>query len=207
MHADLMSVHWVHRGVPVLIDSGTWSYRFGASHAAVPGVRLRQYLCGPEAHNGVVIDKVDPLGTLKNDFRAGPVNAYVAHDVAAAGESIALTQARMTAPEAYAGFVRGVVHVREKYFVVYSKLPRNAEGKDVHFPLQLDPKVRIVSREAGVVALLVNDGTAIDVVFSQGVQLSDTGGAENAAAHGWVSPHYGELTRAPESIHSKSRDD
>lgn len=194
MHADLMSVHWVHRGTPILVDSGTWSYRFRSTHPALPAVRLRPYLCGPHAHNGVVIDDVDPLGTLHGDFRPGTASAYVTHEVVEAGTDLALVQARISAPEPYAGFVRGVVHVRGQYFLVYSRLPQDAEHRDAYFPLHFDPKVGMTAENEGVVALAREGNSEARVSFTRGAL---SGIDSLTAGYPWASHHYGELARAP----------
>src|SRR5205814_2575183 len=62
MHADLLSVYLKSRGQPVIVEAGTYTYRTAAGD-------WREYLTGPEAHNGLSIAGHDPLGRSHGDFR------------------------------------------------------------------------------------------------------------------------------------------
>lgn len=205
MHADLMSVCLVHEGVPMLVDSGTCTYRFGSSGNAAGRPNWRKYFSGPHAHNGVVIDGGDPLGPMTGDFRSGPSPAHVRHTNIIEGSELGLVEARITSPQTYAGFGRGVLHVRGQYFLVYNLLGADTPAERAVYPLQLDHRVRVL-REQGN-ALDLGDGTGLGMRFtySDELLLGERHKGGNDPVGGWISPLYGELVPASQLVFHSPR--
>jgi hypothetical protein len=196
MHADLLSIGWVHRGRALLVDPGTYSYRFRAPGDAEGTERWREHFAGPLAHNGIVVDGEDPLGPVAGDFRPGSSSAAVVQTIVRDGEDLAIVEAAIVSPSRYASVTRGVVHVRGEYFVAYGVLEESAAAREVLLPLQLDHRARIVAEDDCTLTLATGDGAAATLVFSDDLLLSARRSGERDPPRGWVSLRYGEIAPA-----------
>ena len=68
-HADLLSVMLDYRGLPMIEDPGTYTYRYRVDPAEP--MPLRAWFDGPWAHSGPLLAGEHPFGGLTADFRAG----------------------------------------------------------------------------------------------------------------------------------------
>jgi hypothetical protein len=202
MHADLMSVYLVYKSTPLVVDAGTYSYRYGVTPAleATAPANWREYLSGPNAHNGVVIDNHDPLGQVTGDFRTGPSQARARLTYAFQGEALNWVEAEIVSPPPYASFVRGVVHVKGEYFLVYNLLAPEMDPLRVTFPLQLDPHVAIETRHDHGLRLAAGGNAIAPVVFSGDLTLAAQYHGQFDPPRGWVSPAYGVLRPAVQLV-------
>ena len=200
MHSDLLSVCAVHKGAPMLVDSGTYSYRWrtGSTESEVP--EWRAYLSGPLAHNGVVVGERDPLGAVTGDFRSGPAPATVVHTKIIEGERLSLVEARIALPPEYATLTRGVVHVRDEYFLVYTLIGADVAAEAVTLPLQLHPRAQLAGELDRVVDIAGENGARLSLVYSDELALSARHVGSTAPPGGWFSPMYGELVPATQLL-------
>ncbi|MDT3680104.1 MAG: alginate lyase family protein [Burkholderiaceae bacterium] len=194
MHADWMSVYASCGVQPLLVDSGTWSYRLGAGGAATAG---RQYFAGPSSHNALVIDEVDPLGTLHGDFREGSPPVRVRRRCLAGEDRLEWVECEVVGESLYAGHRRGVVHVEGHYWILYDRLPAAMPAHCVRLKFQAPPSVgcRVTDHDFALV-----EGRDARLWIAKGSTLARAGMAcgEREPPGGWYSPRYGEVLPAPQ---------
>jgi hypothetical protein len=201
MHADLLSVCLVHKSVPMLIDPGTYTYRYNLARNATGYPNWRKYFCGPHAHNGIVVGGTDPLGPVAGDFRSGnPSSAYARHTAIVEGEALTFVEARLDAAPPYTDVTRGVVHVRGEYFLVYNLIGVAALAEGVVLPLQLDQRARVLSQQSHCIEVAVDDHVGARIVYSEELELSEQCVGKDDPPGGWVSPRYGELLPATQLL-------
>ena len=205
MHADLLSICLVYRNVPIVVDSGTYSYRNALSDST-ERQPWREYFAGPHAHSGVVVDGPDPLGPVVGDFRAGSSSAAVQHAMQLDGTRLSLVDARITAPAHYAGLGRGVVHVRNEYLLVYNSIAPGAAPRDLVFPLQLDHLARIRGESGNVISVAAAPSADIPIVFSDELRLVGRYMGCKSPLRGWISHRYGERNPAMQLLFRPEKD-
>ena len=67
-HSDLLSLHLNVAGRPLIVNSGTCTYRAAGRRWPVGSPDRRQYFAGPRSHNAVFLG-IDPFGPMTGDFR------------------------------------------------------------------------------------------------------------------------------------------
>lgn len=190
MHSDLMSICFVESGTPLIVDSGTFSYRFRARGAP----NWRAYFAGASAHNTVLVGDQDPLGPVTGDFRSARPTPRATLLGCRASARLAVAAARLDGRPPYAGLVRGVVHVRDEYFLIWSELPDG--GSKARFPFQLASGTEV---QVGRGRLkLSRSGTSTALVYSSELEPEPTRQGSRDPIAGWVSPRYGEMVPAPQ---------
>jgi len=200
MHSDLLSICAVYKNVPILVDSGTHSYRWSRAspQSGVPG--WRGYLAGPLAHNGIVVDDRDPLGAVTGDFRSGPALATVEHTSVVEGKGLSLVEATITSPAEFAALTRGVIHVRDEYLLVYTSIGPNVDAAKVRFPLQLHHRARVVAEVDHLVDIAGDSGVRLSLAYSDELALLERRVGSANPVGGWFSPGYGEVYPATQLI-------
>lgn len=199
MHADLLSICFSHGSQPVLIDPGTYSYRFGNEHVR-PG---RAYFIGPAAHNGLYLDGVDPLGTVTGDFRQGGSPVHVVTRMQQFGQSLSWLDAELRGDSIYSGHRRGVVHIEGVYWVVYDCLPPAARYVEATMGFQAAPGV-CATLDVDAARFETSAGT-LWLAGSPGLGSPEITSGEHDPESGWVSPRYGELVAAPQLRYTINR--
>jgi hypothetical protein len=196
MHSDLMSIYLVESGTPLIVDSGTFTYRFGDRGADRGSMNWRAHLAGVLAHNTVVIAGRDPLGPLAGDFRSN-VQVPRARTLGCRSSSrLAAAAACLECEPPYAGLARGVVHVRDEYFLVWSTLAAEVAVDAVRFLFQL-PSGTLVRPARGILKL-ERAGVSTDMLYSPGlVPAAERQGLDDPVS-GWVSATYGKIAAAPQ---------
>jgi len=194
-HADLLSVYATSGAQAFFVDAGTWSYRFRAedpTHA--PG---RAYFAGPSAHNTLTIDGIDPLGSLRGDFRDRELEARVQCRGLATGDRLAWAEYEMSGSASYDGYRRGIIHVAGECWILYDRLPRSLPDSEVRLKFLAAPGVSarvgpydFVVLEAEVESLWIAKGTGL-------VRPTIAHGETNPLG-GWFAPRYGERVPAPQ---------
>jgi len=200
MHADFLSFSLTLRGRPLLVDAGTYCYRNEATIVEERAVFWRRHFAGQNAHNGIVIGGRDPLGPIAADFREGTVSSTVEHDVILRGSELAWIEARMVSDSVYGGLVRGMVHVRGRYIVVYNLVDQAASHEEVCFPLQFDSAVDVMARPDSCIEARIGENIGCEIVYSAGLALADVLYGSVDPVGGWVSPRYAELKAAPQAL-------
>ncbi len=97
-HSDLLSIYLSIDGVPMIVDSGTYTYRLKS--AAWPPLTpdWRSYFAGPQSHNGPM-PGVDPYGSMRGDFRNADVPCRVRNTRRVHASGLAWLEFEVTAGE------------------------------------------------------------------------------------------------------------
>jgi hypothetical protein len=191
MHADLLSVYVTQGNQAVFTDSGTWCYRWRAGKTGAG----RAYFAGPAAHNGLVLDVIDPLGPVHGDFRNRAIPIRVSTTRCLIGRKFTWLEAEVRGSSPYAGYRRGVVHVAGAYWVIYDRLPPGAEKFSAALGFQTAAGVHARQEGAASVLLESSAGT-LWLANGPGLQEPRIFHGESDPPGGWVAPTYGALTAA-----------
>jgi hypothetical protein len=198
MHSDLMSIYLVESGTPLIVDSGTFTYRFGEGSGSVGAANWRAYFAGASAHNTVLIAGRDPIGPLGGDFRSSASIPRATTFACRGSARLAAVGARLDAPPPYAGLMRGVVHVHGEYFVIWTALPEGMPPDGARLLLQLAPGTDLSSRRHNL--KLERASVAMEIACSSELVREATQfGTENPVG-GWVSPRFSEMLPAPQLV-------
>jgi len=199
MHADLMSVTLVCRGAPILVDAGTYSYRFVADGGTTARVNWRDYFAGPRAHNGLVVGSRSPLGPLTGDFRDSATLPSTKHVASKANEGLAFLEGRMEGANGYPALARGVIHIRGVGFIVYNIVDDLPADEETRFAFQLAPRC-VVAAISATQLRLENAGVGVGFAWSDDVRLAESPAGREFPTNGWVSTRYGERTAATQLL-------
>jgi hypothetical protein len=204
MHSDLMSIYLVESRTPLIVDSGTFTYRFGEGSGSAGAANWRAYFAGASAHNTVLIAGQDPVGPLSGNFRSSASIPRATTLICRGSARLAAAGARLDALPPYAGLMRGVVHVRGEYYVIWTALPEDAPPDGAHFLLQLAPGTDLSA--AGRSLKLERASVSMQIACSSGLLREATRfGTENPVG-GWVSPRFGERVPAPQLVLRTTRE-
>lgn len=198
-HADAMTVTLVRRGVPLLVDAGTYSYRFHATSDVPGAVNWRAYFAGPQAHNGLVVDDRDPLGRMHGDFRPNGRLPEVSPSGSASGRTFSFYEACLDAHGRYPGWARGVVHLSGVALIVYDRLTGAETGTPMHFAFQWAPRCELTHAASAQITAL-SDGVGVHLAWSEGLGPGEIVCGREHPTNGWVSPAYAERVAAPQLL-------
>jgi hypothetical protein len=204
VHADLMSVTLVCRGTPVLVDSGTYSYRFRRDRSTAADVNWRDYFTGPRAHNGLLVGSRNPLGPLTGDFRVQASVPAIRHVASKFSADLAFLDAEMDANQNYPGLGRGVIHLAGAGFIIYNKVSNAPPDDGVKFAFQLAPGCEITTLTASQLLLRKEEAQAC-FFWSDGIGPAEVAVGRESPTHGWVSTRYGERCPAPQLLFNAIR--
>jgi hypothetical protein len=194
-HADLLSVTLVWQDQPILVDAGTYTYRFRDEPVEGGSVNWRRHFMGPHAHNGLVVGGADPLGVLRGDFRTDRDVSRVTLVASHGAETVAFAEARLEGQQGYPALRRGVVHLRGVGFVVYNVVPEGVPDR-VRAPLQFAPDCEV--QLSGTAALHVQScGRSLALAWSGQLRSPQVVRGRIDPPGGWVAPAYGERVPAP----------
>ncbi len=199
MQADLLSVTLSLEATPVIVASGTYTYRADQTDWPVREPNWRRHFIGPGASNGLVIEGTDPLDRRGGDFPGGArgdIKSRVAVTRRALGERLTWIEGEIQGETPYSGHGRAVVHVPGCYWVVIDRLPRDLGGQRAALQLQLAPDAQVDALGAG--ARRVRCGSAsLEVAASAGLAVPELVAGATDPPAGWVSPSYGVKLAAP----------
>lgn len=197
-HDDAMSITLEVAGRPLIVDPGTFSYRFKPERWPAGEPRWRAHFASAAAHSGPVFE-ADPAGPLTGDFRAREV-AWRARGVVHArveGATWQLHELQVPGAAAHpaAGFRRGVLHRPGGGFFVID-LPAPGGGlREVAVQLAAGLRVEGTGRRhevqpagGGAAWCFVAGGALGEAVRREG---------ERSPLAGWVSERYGHRAAAP----------
>lgn len=192
-HADLLSVYLSVAGRPLIVDAGTYTYRFGQRGWPAGTPPWRAYFAGPQAHNGLAA-ALDPYGAVVGDFRERDVPARVIVRREQDGGVLAWLEGEVVGGPA-SGYRRGVVHVVGAYWLVYDLVPTAIAAAGASIGLQFAPAVTCEATSPAAIDFMLDDARCR--VLHSGAAAALCCGSLNPLA-GWVSPRYGELQPAPQ---------
>jgi hypothetical protein len=201
MHADLLSICVTHGDRSVITDPGTWTYRWRPTETG-PG---RSYFAGPVAHNGLTIDAVDPIGTVRGDFRRPETPVRITTTRCVLGDRLRWLEGQMQGSPLHAGYRRGVVQVLGEYWLVYDVLPDRARMHAASFGFQTDVGVEATQAGPGVVRLNTPSG-ALWLAAGPGLDEPRIAHGEFSPPAGWVAPSYGKLAPAAQLRYEVAKD-
>ncbi len=207
MHADWLALYAEVGGHPLIVPSGTYTYRRDTAGPTSPDdairrvslredggtVNWRRYFMGPAAANSVHYPGHDPLGRVEGDFRDAWLNGHVSARAPAAAPGFAWVEGRIAGTECQEGQTRGVAQVGEQYWVIYDLLPgeRSAAAR-----LQIDPGIRVEPLDRYAVRLL---GDGVDAaLYTAGWGHVGVLNGDTETPAGWVSTAYGQVQAAPQ---------
>lgn len=193
-HADLLSIYLSVAGCPLIVDAGTYSYRFGTSGWPVGTPPWRAYFAGPLAHNGLALAH-DPYGAMAGDFRGRDVPARVIVRREQVGNGLAWLEGEVVGGRV-SGYRRGLVHVLGCYWLIYDLLPPALAATGASVGLQFAPGVRFDAAVSGAIDFML-EGARCRVAHS-GTASATVHYGSLAPLAGWVSPRYGEVEPAPQ---------
>ncbi len=192
MHADLLTVYLTLDSVPFIVEPGTYTYRRTPSAA----VDWRRHFLGPSAHSGLSIEGSDPLGSVAGDFRPRDVPTRLHTSVHREGPGLAWVEAVNRGRTPYFGHRRGIVHVRERYWLIYDVVPDGLGQAAAHLSFQFGARVHVEETSPHHVAASAGK-SRLTVVLSDGLSDAATLRGSLDPVAGWVSPTYG--VRVPAS--------
>lgn len=188
-HADLLSLTLSERGLDILQDAGTFTYRH-RPNGALEEPDWREYFAGPESHNNVSIGKADPLGQIKGDFREGTFHVEAEYSDVVDDDSIAFMKCRLQSRNEYDKLFRSVIYKKSDYVLVIDLLPPRVSLGEAKSSYQFSDRYRI--ENIGSHEVLLSDGTQ---VWSVCVSEHSGGFVHRLGSMhpvgGWVSKEYG----------------
>lgn len=196
MHADLLSVYVDWNRTPVIVDSGTYSYREG-----VPGGRgrfesVRARFMSPEMHNGPFIRGVDSLERGAGEFPRGSPASYGKARAHLRGPGLVWIEARIDGATPYAGLSRGVISVLDRFWLVYDRTRVQGDPEGLMYGLQLAQDVSAVHARPGGLMSLIFGAKTVGLLFSGTAATEPSAESPVSIVDGLVSPGYGRLERA-----------
>ncbi|MEM7226394.1 MAG: alginate lyase family protein [Pseudomonadota bacterium] len=198
MQADLLSVYLSLRATPVIVPSGTYTYRSDQTNWPLKEPNWRRHFIGPGASNGLVIEGADPLARRAGDFPGGARGDIKSRVVArhrVIGRDLAWVEGEVIGETPYSGHRRAVVHVPGCYWVVIDRTPPDPEGRARWLHFQLPPDARIDSLEGG---RRVRCGdVCLDIAASPDLAGPEILNGIVKPPAGWVAPSYGVKQAAP----------
>lgn len=195
-HADILSVYLSVSRTPLIVNAGTYTYRLKSGSWPSESPNWRAYFAGPESKNALVLG-ADPFGPMRGDFRNRDVPCRVRERARECASGLSWIEYEVTGENAARGHRRGVVHVDERYWIVYDLLPEQAATRDPAMRLQFAPESEVaIEGERNVVVMRA--GALCRVALGAGFGKSSILMGSMNPVGGWISPRYGELVAAPQ---------
>ena len=199
MQADLLSVTLTLGGTPVIVPSGTYTYRADQTNWPLSAPNWRRHFIGPGASNGLVIQGSDPLERRGGDFPGGArgdIKSRVVVDRQIAGTGLAWVEGEVHSETRYGGHRRGVVHVNGCYWVLVDRISQDLDARPAALHFQLAPGARIESFTDGTQRVRCGEA-GLEIAASPGLGVAEVLHGVKRPPAGWVSPSYGVLQAAP----------
>ncbi len=201
-HSDLFSLSQIHQGSRVLVDPGTFSYRCRDLQLdSGEKANWRRYLAGSAAHNGLIVEGLDPVGELGGDFRRRRFTESVS-DVSSYKRSMgAFIHSRSESESQLSGYSRTLIQIAGEYLVVCDYLPTALEDKTCWYGFQFAPDQTLNLSKAAAESPWVRTELRDSIwhmVGDSGLGEAKIFQGSVDPMAGWVSPAYGVLVPAPQ---------
>jgi len=195
-HSDILSIYLTVDGIPLLVNAGTYTYRFQSRNWPAHAPEWRKYFMGPESHNGLALG-ADPYGTLKGDFRDRDVPCRIASRHRIERSELRWLEFEVMGSNTAQGYRRGIIHIVGHYWLIYDLVPDAARVRGASIGLQFSPETQLAT--AIGTAFQARAGTAwCRIALGPGLHDSRILTGSTNPLGGWVSPSYGELLSAPQ---------
>ena len=196
MHADFLSFYLSVQGHPLIIDAGTYSYRYARKAGDEGETSWRAYFMGPQAHNTLSLPGVDPLGPCAGDFRPRQTAASVVMTLQRNEDGITWLEGELQGVPQLEGYRRGLIFIPGDYALLYDCFTGPLPSERCLLSFQCPPGTT-VARDGRCLRLGSGEQSA---ALWLDPQLTVEGVLEGSLAPigGWVSPTYGCLDAAPQ---------
>ena len=198
MHADFLSYYLSVQGQPLLVDAGTYSYRYAQKAGDEGETSWRTYFMGAQAHNTLGVPGCDPLGPCVGDFRPRETAASVAMTLRGREEAITWLEGELRGVPSLEGYHRGLIHVAGEYFILYDLFAQGPPAGACQLSFQFAPGTIIGYDGARVEAS--QDGRSVSLVLASQLSVGAVLEGSRAPLGGWVSSAYGRLEAAPQVL-------
>lgn len=195
-HSDILSIFLSVEGVPLIVNSGTYTYRAKSRAWRRRETDWRRYFAGQESHNGVCFEQ-DPYGAMTESFRDRDIPCRVAPVRLATEPGLRWMEFRVAQGLSAVDHRRGLIHVEGEYWIVVDIPVAGSSADDASIRLQFAPGSSVASREAGTFDATMGAARCRVALSPQISAPTVFTGSLNPLA-GWVSPSYGELVPAPQ---------
>ena len=194
-HSDLLNVTLAVAGRPLVVPSGTFTYRSQPAAWPKGEPSWRHYFRGPESGNGVVMMGEDPLGkVIAGDFRNKHTSARVASSVKSTLPLAYSVEGELLDVPGFTHYRRGVVHLQGMYTVVYDVHP--VDGILHHDSIQFAPDACVVHKGKTLIAS-VPGSSLLYLHFDNSYTSAELHSGSIRPLAGWVSTEYGQRVEAP----------
>jgi len=196
IHADLLSVYLSVGKQMILGDSGTYTYRELSSKWPKNSPDWRNYFAGPIAHNTLCVEGQDPFGKIAGDFRKFDITPPLQCRYSISS-SLAWCEGKLSDVGIYSGYIRGCVHVKGHYWVIYDDPSLlEIDGQLCWYGFQCTPGSQL-SNFAPKTLQIENNGKNLFLTSSFSDSPEIIKGSFDPLG-GWFSPSYGSLLSAPQ---------
>jgi hypothetical protein len=197
MHSDLLGVYVVNRSVPLIVDAGTYTYRYGETTLGGRRINWRTYFTGPACHNALELASCDLFDPLTGDFRErGSRTPGIDHLAYGSSGELAFVEGTIDGGGAYSGFTRGVLAVYGEYVFIWNILPKELAVSRSAFLFQLAPDSIVTEAKSAIT--IRKELAAIALSHSGGLKRKETLSGSFDPLAGWVSPAYAQIVAAPQ---------
>ncbi len=196
MHADLLAIYLQLRGLPLLVDSGTFSYRGRDAVWKQEGHNWRRYFASPSAHNGLVLEGEDPLGGFSGDFRPRETSTC-AIVTRASSDLLSYVDSRIRSSNVYDGVRRAVIHVSGEYWLILDSIPGGKhQCGERWFGFQCAANVEVTIEKRNVALGLSGKPPEAWIVSCERLHAPQLLRGSYDPLGGWIAPRYGERVAA-----------
>ena len=203
MHSDLLSIYLVVQEFPIVLDAGTYTYRYG-SQSSNPN--WKKYFSGPLSHNTLSINEIDPLGEVSGDFRSPDGTARVSVGIKTIHPRIAWIEAGILNNKIYSNHKRGIVYIAEYYWITYDTLDSIEIAAESECRYLIDESADVTVCDNNI-SIKRDGNTLLTVSPSNGFTPPKVISESLEPLGGWISSRYGELSPAPQIVLTLDGDD
>ena len=196
-HADILTVTQSYSDQWILMDPGTLTYRYGKKDFGYGIANWRAYFSGPESHNGLCIEGIDPLNRLEGDFRETLCQTTIKTVVDSHKNFGVLVRGTASSESPIAGYTRTLLQINGEYTIICDDLAKSEDVGCVWYSFQFGPGLALTLAGDRQVVLRLGDrkwNLVGDVKLGPAKILR---GSLDPIG-GWVSPAYGRLELAPQ---------
>ncbi len=196
MHADFLSVYLSVEGQPLIVDAGTYSYRYARKAGDAGETSWRAYFMGPQAHNTLNLSGCDPLGPCPGDFRPRETAASVSTTLQRQEDGITWLEGELQGVPQLEGYRRGFIHIPGAYALLYDRFDGPLPSEPCTLSFQCAENTAVDQEQQSLHLASGSQGAVLYLDRQLAVESVLEGSL--APLGGWLSPAYGVLQPAPQ---------